>query len=114
MNLSSSLSPPRYIFLLGYGGLLPFIGLALLILTSLEHRPFWAVALVNYGAVILSFVGAFALGLWHVSAKHERRTAPRPADMERHPGAYRLAQHVIAGGSGLLAVDRRVCRALLA
>ncbi|WP_226499354.1 DUF3429 domain-containing protein [Pseudomonas sp. MWU16-30322] len=62
MNVSSSLSPPRYIFLLGYGGLLPFIGLALLILTSLEHRPFWAVALVNYGAVILSFVGALHWG----------------------------------------------------
>jgi hypothetical protein len=76
MNLSSSISPPRYVFLLGYGGLLPFIGLALLILTSLDDRPFWAVALVNYGAVILSFIGAlhwgFAMSVQNMSAELRR------------------------------------------
>ena len=76
MNVSSSLSPPRYVVMLGYGGLLPFIGLALLILTSLENRSFWAVALVNYGAVILSFVGAlhwgFAMSVQNMSAELRR------------------------------------------
>ena len=76
MNVSSSISPPRHIVLLGYGGLLPFMGLALLILTSLEYRPFWAVALVNYGAVILSFIGAlhwgFAMSVQNMSAELRR------------------------------------------
>ena len=76
MNVSSSISPPRHIVLLGYGGLLPFIGLALLILTSVEYRPFLAVALVNYGAVILSFVGAlhwgFAMPVQNMSAELRR------------------------------------------
>ncbi|CEL29024.1 hypothetical protein SRM1_02372 [Pseudomonas fluorescens] len=76
MNVSSSISPPRHIVLLGYGGLLPFIGLALLILTSVEYRPFLAVALVNYGAVILSFVGAlhwgFAMSVQNMSAELRR------------------------------------------
>lgn len=76
MNVSSSISPPRHIVLLGYGGLLPFIGLALLILTSVEYRPLLAVALVNYGAVILSFVGAlhwgFAMSVQNLSAELRR------------------------------------------
>jgi hypothetical protein len=76
MSASSSISPPRHVLLLGYGGLLPFIGLALLVLTPLEYRPFWAVALVNYGAVILSFVGAlhwgFAMSVPDMSAELRR------------------------------------------
>lgn len=69
-------SPPRYVALLGYGGLLPFISLALLISFSLEHRPFWGHALVAYGAVILSFVGAlhwgFAMTAQDMSADQRR------------------------------------------
>lgn len=34
--------------------------------------------------------------------------------MERHPGSYRLAQHITASAVGVLAVDRRICRPLLA
>lgn len=62
MNVLSLTSPPRHVALLGYGGLLPFIGLALLILGFSEHRLLWATALVTYGAVILSFVGALHWG----------------------------------------------------
>ncbi|MEB0045628.1 MULTISPECIES: DUF3429 domain-containing protein [unclassified Pseudomonas] len=76
MNVLSSTSPPRHVALLGYGGLLPFIGLALLIPFSLEYRPLWAVALVNYGAVILSFIGAlhwgFAMTVQDMSAEQRR------------------------------------------
>lgn len=76
MNLLSSTLPPRHVALLGYGGLLPFIGLALLLPFSLEYRPLWSVALVTYGAVILSFVGAlhwgFAMTAQDLSAEQRR------------------------------------------
>jgi hypothetical protein len=62
MNVLSSTSLPRHVSLLGYGGLLPFVGLALLIPFSVDYRPLFAMALVNYGAVILSFVGALHWG----------------------------------------------------
>lgn len=72
MKALSVSSPPRYVALLGYGGLLPFLGLLLLILVSAEHRPLWTQALLAYGAVILSFVGAlhwgFAMTLQGLSA----------------------------------------------
>ncbi|SDH07766.1 DUF3429 domain-containing protein [Pseudomonas abietaniphila] len=72
MKAMSVSSPPRYVGLLGYGGLLPFLGLLLLILFSAEYRPLWTQALLAYGAVILSFVGAlhwgFAMTLQGLSA----------------------------------------------
>lgn len=76
MNVLSSTSLPRHVSLLGYGGLLPFIGLALVIPFSLDYRPLFAVALVNYGAVILSFVGAlhwgFAMTVQEMSTEQSR------------------------------------------
>ncbi|OAJ49610.1 DUF3429 domain-containing protein [Pseudomonas marginalis] len=73
MNALSSTSLLKHVKLLGYGGLLPFIFLALLIPFSLDYRQFFAIALVNYGAVILSFVGAlhwgFAMTVQDMSAK---------------------------------------------
>ena len=62
MNALPLTSMPKHVSLLGYGGLLPFIFLALLIPFSLDYRPLFALALVNYGAVILSFVGALHWG----------------------------------------------------
>jgi uncharacterized membrane protein len=62
MKASSLSSPPKYVALLGYGGLLPFVGLLLLILFSAQYRPFLTQALVAYSAVILSFVGALHWG----------------------------------------------------
>lgn len=76
MNVLPSTSAPKHISLLGYGGLLPFIFLALLIPFSLDYRPLFASALVNYGAVILSFVGAlhwgFAMTVQDMSAEQGR------------------------------------------
>jgi uncharacterized membrane protein len=73
MNALPSTSLPKHVSLLGYGGLLPFIFLALLIPLSLDYRPLFAIALVNYGAVILSFVGAlhwgFAMTVQDLSAE---------------------------------------------
>ncbi|RML20177.1 hypothetical protein ALQ99_04976, partial [Pseudomonas syringae pv. lapsa] len=47
MNALPSTSLPKHVSLLGYGGLLPFISLALLIPFSGNYRPLFAIALVN-------------------------------------------------------------------
>lgn len=47
---------------LGYGGLLPFLFLAIATWVDLGRALFWNQALVAYGAVILSFVGALHWG----------------------------------------------------
>ncbi|UOP11734.1 DUF3429 domain-containing protein [Pseudomonas palleroniana] len=76
MNALPSTSLPKHVSLLGYGGLLPFIFLALLIPFSLDYRTLFEIALVNYGAVILSFVGAlhwgFAMTVQDISAEQRR------------------------------------------
>lgn len=52
---------------LGYGGLLPFVGLLVAVVIDPHHRQYWAGAQASYGAVILSFVAglhwAFAMTL---------------------------------------------------
>ncbi len=50
---------PLPALLLGAGGLLPFVGLALLAAAGpVASHVYWLTALSNYGAVILAFVGA--------------------------------------------------------
>jgi hypothetical protein len=56
MNMSKTLPPG--VAWLGYGGLLPFVALAPASLIDVHHGALWSDALVAYGAVILSFVGA--------------------------------------------------------
>lgn len=53
---------PVVVAWLGYGGLLPFVGLALAIWVDQSHVSLWRDALINYSAVILSFVGALHWG----------------------------------------------------
>lgn len=48
---------------LGYGGLLPFVALSAAVWFDENHRNLWHNALINYGAMILSFVGALHWGL---------------------------------------------------
>lgn len=55
--------PPRHVAWLGYGGLLPFVGLAALVWLDPARGATWADALVGYGAVILAFVGALHWGI---------------------------------------------------
>ena len=57
-----SAHPPRTVALLGYGGLLPFGALALLLWLDGARSALWWPALLAYGAVILSFVGALHWG----------------------------------------------------
>ena len=53
---------PTHVAWLGYGGLLPFVGLSILTVVDPHRAPAWSDALVGYGAVILSFVGALHWG----------------------------------------------------
>ena len=55
---TSTLSRPAAVAWLGYGGLVPFLALALLGALDANHRELWQKMLLSYGAVILSFVGA--------------------------------------------------------
>jgi hypothetical protein len=52
------LNPPTLVALLGYGGLIPFIALALANMALPSASAQWSHWLLAYGAVILSFVGA--------------------------------------------------------
>lgn len=52
-------APARW---LGLGGLLPFIGLAVAALVDPGRAGQWNLALMAYGAIILSFVGALHWG----------------------------------------------------
>ena len=57
---------PRAVSWLGYGGLLPFVALSLGSVTaqfSGQDPQMWNAALLAYGAVILSFVGALHWGV---------------------------------------------------
>jgi uncharacterized membrane protein len=47
---------------LGYGGLIPFLAGASAVWFDSQHQALWAQALLSYGAVILSFVGALHWG----------------------------------------------------
>ncbi len=66
---------PASVAWLGYGGLLPFALTALGTLADPARRELWQQALLAYGAVILSFVGAlhwaFAMG-----ANEDRQAQP--------------------------------------
>ena len=68
MTLLLSRTPPKTVAWLGYGGLLPFVGLALASALDQDHGAWWLQALLGYGAVILSFVGALHWGIAMVAA----------------------------------------------
>lgn len=62
MHTDSATRPPA-IHWLGYGGLIPFLGTALLCWLAPGQRSLWLQMLLGYGAVILSFVGALHWGV---------------------------------------------------
>ena len=62
--MKPSSSPPPTAIALGIGGLIPFLGLALVVWFGLRgYRPAAIAALLGYGASILSFLGAIYWGL---------------------------------------------------
>lgn len=60
---ANAAASPRTVAWLGYGGLIPFLVLALGSLLDHHHGAAWRQALYAYGAIILSFVGALHWGL---------------------------------------------------
>lgn len=70
----NSTTPPFPVAILGYGGLIPFVGLAGLHLAGLSLGT-WSAAggLLAYGAVILSFVGALHWGVAMLAPKIDRK-----------------------------------------
>ena len=68
---------PGSVAWLGYGGLLPFVGTALAIVVDPHHADLWSDALMAYGAVILSFVGAlhWAFAMTLPDLTEQQRTA---------------------------------------
>lgn len=65
------MTPPLYktIDQLGYAGLLPFAGLAMLLwLVQADLLPFVSVALTGYAAVIVSFLGGIHWGIGFLQA----------------------------------------------
>ncbi len=73
--LAPSRIPPRLVALLGYGGLLPFLALAALAWLDPPRQARWSGALLEYGAVILAFVGAlhWALAMQATTLAQARR-----------------------------------------
>ncbi len=63
---------------LGFGGLVPFCSLAAASLLDPSHASRWAFALLAYGAVILSFVGALH---WGFATVWQSESAGRRARM---------------------------------
>ncbi|WP_426112910.1 DUF3429 domain-containing protein [Massilia sp. PWRC2] len=57
-----SKAPPRLVSALAYGGLLPFLALMAASLLDTARSGVWQQLSLNYGAVILSFVGALHWG----------------------------------------------------
>ncbi len=66
-NNASTEAPPASVVWLGYGGLIPFVALSAGSFAVAEYAALCRIALILYGAVILSFVGslhwAFAMTL---------------------------------------------------
>ena len=71
--MSQPFQTPPIVKLLGYGGLIPFIGLALLTFTSIVPAKIIESALLYYAAIILSFIAAlhwgFAMSLKSLTEK---------------------------------------------
>ena len=71
-------SMPTSVGLLGYGGLIPFLALALMSNGDTAHGILYRGALLLYGSVILSFVGAIHWGVAMIDTNltdHDRRAA---------------------------------------
>ena len=68
---------PRSVAWLGYGGLIPFVALTAAFLLDHHHGLLWSDALIGYGALILSFVGAlhWAFAMTLPDLTEQQRTA---------------------------------------
>lgn len=77
MNATHPLTTPHLVNWLGYGGLVPFVFFAVATCVAPGYLVFYERALLTYGAVILSFVGAlhwgFAMTLQRLSTTQRQQ-----------------------------------------
>jgi hypothetical protein len=77
VNETAPAARPRIVAWLGYGGLIPFLTLAVLACVDRERTLLWDATLRAYGAVILGFVGALHWGF----AMRQVEMTPRQRDV---------------------------------
>jgi hypothetical protein len=90
----SETSAPKAARLLGWGGVIPFVALAL---ASLTAAPEAAPLLLGYGAIILSFMGA----VWWGVAMARGETGPRLYAISVLPALAAFAALLVPVGIGL-------------
>ena len=95
-------SPPAHVSWLGYGGLLPFVGLAILAYALPDRASMSSAALVGYGAVILSFVGALHWGVALSSPRLEPRLRRRAFVWSVVPALLAWPATLMADGAACL------------
>ena len=93
---------PTHVAWLGYGGLLPFIGLAILIVADPLRAQVWSDALVGYGAVILSFVGALHWGIAMIATRLDPVQRRRAFVWSVVPALIAWPATVLAGSAACL------------
>jgi len=93
---------PTEVVWLGYGGLLPFIGLAIAGVVDPLHSPRYAQALMGYGAVILSFVGALHWGFAMTAGAARAQAHRRAFVWSVMPALMAWAAIVLQGAGGVL------------
>jgi Protein of unknown function (DUF3429) len=72
-SLSTSHTPSALATRLGYAGLLPFVGLTLLLwIVQVDLQPWLAIALTGYAALIATFLGGIHWGLAALRPEQER------------------------------------------
>lgn len=93
---------PTHVAWLGYGGLLPFAGLSILTVVDPHRAPAWSDALVGYGAVILSFVGALHWGFAMSAARLDTTQRRRAFVWSVVPALMAWPATVLAGSAASL------------
>ena len=84
---------------LGYGGLIPLVGLAALVwLVTNNLQPWVAMALVAYAALIVSFLGGIHWGIAWQAGLRERvdRQAPRALHAQRRHFLWGISPSLLA------------------
>lgn len=85
-DAAARLATERLVHQLGNAGLIPFVGLALLMwLVNAEALPYVSLLLVSYAALIVSFLGGVHWGVvWHRHSVHSGTPAMCTSEARRH------------------------------
>ena len=95
---------------LGFGGLIPFVGLAAALwLASPASRPFVAMALLGYGATICSFLGAIH---WGLTMREEREPSASSLVWGVVPSLLAWVALLLGPAAGLWLVAATLCACL--